>query len=42
MIELTKRLFQEVPIHTTGGYAQVVSGLQSIIAIIVVCWVFKG
>lgn len=37
-----KRLIKEVSIHSTDGYPQVVGGLQSIVAIVVVCWVFEG
>lgn len=32
---------EKVSVHGTVGYTQVVDGHQSIVAVVVVCWVFK-
>ena len=37
-----KGLVKEVPVHSTDGFTQIVGSLQSIVAVVVVCWVFKG
>lgn len=32
---------EEVSVHSTGGYTQVVGGFQSVVAVVVMCWVFE-
>lgn len=43
MSQLTvEGLVEEVPVHSRGSYTQVVGGLQSVVPVVVVRWVFKG
>lgn len=37
-----KGLVEEMPVHSAIGHTQVVGGLQGVVAIVVVGWVFKG